>query len=64
MNAEPRSRWWTKITRDLVLFTTGLVLTVNEAILRNGVERPSLLVLYAGMMGFPAVIRYDEKRRK
>lgn len=52
-----------KITRDLVLFTAGLGLTVNEAVVRNGTERPSLLVLFAAMMGLPALLRYDESRR-
>lgn len=58
-----RTRWWSKITRDIVLFAAGLALTVNEA-LRAGPERPSLLVLFAGMMGLPAVMRFDEQRRK
>lgn len=63
MPSSTRARWWTKISRDLVLFAVGLGLTINEA-LRAGPERPSLLVLYAGMMGLPAILRFDEQRRK
>lgn len=57
-----KTRWWSKITRDVVLFTAGLALTINEGLLRDG-DRPSLLVLYAGMMGLPAIFRFDEQRR-
>lgn len=60
--SEPRKRWSQKITRDAVLFTTGLALTINES-LQAGPERPSLLVLFAGMMGLPAILRFDEQRR-
>lgn len=48
-----------RIGRDTVLFTTGLVLTVNEA-LRSGAERPTLLLLFAAMMGLPAILARDE----
>ena len=47
--------------RDVILFLTGLGLIVNEAVLREGPERPTLLVLYAGMVGLPAFLRRDEK---
>ena len=36
------------------MFFTGLGLTIREA-LTKGPERPSLYVLYAGMMGLPFV---------
>lgn len=49
--------------RDVVLFLSGLGLTINEALIREGQERPSLIMLYAGMMGLPAVLRADERRR-
>jgi hypothetical protein len=61
--ADERRAWWTKVTRDLVLFSAGLLLTINEA-LRSSVDRPDLLVLFAGMMGLPAMLRYDEQRRR
>lgn len=48
--------------RDVALFLTGLSLIVYEAVLREGPERPTLLVLYAGMVGLPAFLRSDEKR--
>ena len=48
--------------RDTTLFLAGLGLIVHEAVLRSGPERPSLLVLYAGMIGLPALLRADEKR--
>jgi hypothetical protein len=48
--------------RDTVLFLTGIGLIIYEAVLRSGTERPTLLVLYAGMVGLPAFLRVDEKR--
>lgn len=51
-----------RITRDAVLFVAGLLLLINEAVLRNGAERPYLLVVFAGMMGLPVFLRSDEKR--
>lgn len=55
----PRSsltRW-----RDSILFAAGLGLIVHEAV-RDGAERPTLLILYAAMIGLPAFLRADEKR--
>lgn len=51
-----------KISRDTILFVTGLCLTIFEAVFRAG-DRPTLLLLYAGMMGLPFVLRADEVRR-
>lgn len=48
-------------TQRSLVFFTGLMLTVHEA-LGNGVERPSLYVLFAGMMGFPLVDIYARRR--
>lgn len=61
---EQRKRFWQKITRDLVLFVAGLGLLFNEAIIRQGDPRESLLLIYAGMLGLPAILRADEMRRK
>ncbi len=47
--------------RDTVLFLAGLSLTIFEATARSGPERWGLLVLYAGMMGLPLVLRGDER---
>lgn len=54
-----------QITRDGVLFVTGLGLLLWEALARGGAEpRPTLLAVYAGMMGLPFVFRADDARRK
>jgi hypothetical protein len=55
-------RWSFAGWRDTVLFLTGIGLIINEAVLRSGPERPSLLILYGGMVGLPAILRVDEKR--
>jgi hypothetical protein len=57
-----RPRLSAKGWRDTLLFLTGLALIINEAVLRDGTERPTLLVLYAGMVGLPAFLRIDERR--
>lgn len=44
------------------MFLAGLGLTIREALLR-GPERPSLYVLFAGMMGLPIVWGNGEKLR-
>lgn len=53
-----------KITRDTVLFTVGLVLTVNEAVWKDGTSDPGLVLLFAGMMGLPVVLWADQLRAK
>lgn len=55
---------WPKVTRDGFLLGAGVVLTINEAILRGGPERPYLLMLFAGMMGLPVFLRQDEKKQE
>ncbi len=52
-----------RITRDGIMFTAGLGLTINEAIIRVGSERPTLLIMFAAMMGLPFILRADEIRR-
>lgn len=49
--------------RDLTLFVLGLLGTAHETLVTAG-ERPSLLVLFAAMMGLPAFLRADERRRR
>lgn len=51
------------ISRDSMLFAGGLLGVLHETVLTN-VERPSLLVLFGGMMGLPAFLRADEKRKE
>lgn len=53
-----------KFTRDGTLLGAGLVLLIYEAVGYSGPPRVSLLVIYGGMMGLPAVLRVDEFRRK
>ena len=48
--------------RNGTLFVVGLLLIIHEAIIREGPERPALLILYAGMVGLPAFLKADEKR--
>lgn len=56
-----RRRWWKRVTRDSILFTVGLAGIIHEAATR-GVERPTLLLIFAGMVGLPAFIQRDERR--
>lgn len=48
--------WKFRLSRDIVLFTVGLLGVVHEMIFTPG-ERPSLLILFAAMMGLPLVLR-------
>lgn len=52
-----------RLSRDSLLFAGGLLGVLHETLFTN-VERPSLLVLFGGMMGLPAFLRADEKRKK
>lgn len=49
--------------RDATLFLAGLLLTVNESVVHQGPERPTLLLLFAAMMGLPFILRADEQRK-
>jgi len=49
--------------RDMILFFGGLAGVANEALFQNA-ERPTLLLLYAAMMGLPAFLRADDKNDK
>jgi hypothetical protein len=48
------NRW--PIIRDVLLFLGGLAGVMHETIISR-VERPSLLLLFAAMMGLPAFLR-------
>lgn len=50
------------LIRDIAIVTTALLLIVFEAVFREGPERPTLLLLYTGMLGLPAFLRADQKR--
>ena len=48
--------------RDIAIVVTALVLIIFEAVFRAGPERPTLLLLYTGMLGLPAFLRADQRR--
>lgn len=52
-----------RVARDTVLFSAGLIGIAHETFINHG-ERPSLLVLFAGMIGLPVFLRADEKGPK
>ena len=53
------TRW--PITRDIILFFAGLAGVLHETVLRSA-ERPTLLILFAAMMGLPIVLNADQRR--
>lgn len=52
-----------RISRDGVLFAAGLLGVLHETAFVNE-ERPTLLLLFAAMMGLPAFLRADEARKQ
>lgn len=58
-----RRRRWPRITRDGLTFTIGVGGILYETI-RQGAERPSLLMLFAMMVGLPAFFQADERRER
>jgi hypothetical protein len=53
------SRW--PLLRDVVLFTAGLLGVAHETLIANA-ERPTLLLLFAAMMGLPIILNADQRR--
>lgn len=53
---------WKNI-RDIVLFFSGLAGVFYETVISVS-ERPTLLLMFAAMMGLPAFLRTDEKPDK
>lgn len=51
-------RW--PLIRDITLFLGGLAGVAHETLISH-VERPTLLLLFAAMLGLPAFLRGDEK---
>ncbi len=47
-----------KLGRDTILFIAGLAGIANETLLQHA-ERPTLLILFGGMVGLPAFLRAD-----
>lgn len=54
-------RW--KNVRDVVLFLAGLAGVFHETVIA-ATERPTLLLMFAAMMGLPAFLRTDERERE
>ncbi len=52
-----------KITRDVILFTFGLVGVGWETFAQNA-DRPTLLLLFGAMIGLPAFLKADEARKE
>lgn len=50
------------LIRDIAIVATALLLIIFEAVFRDGPERPTLLLLYTGMLGLPAFLRADQRR--
>lgn len=52
---------WPRL-HDILLFTGGLAGVLHETVLRDGPERPTLLILFAAMLGLPAFLAGDRDR--
>lgn len=52
-----------RVTRDGILFFAGLLGVVHETLIAK-TDRPTLLLLFAAMMGLPAFLNKDEKEQK
>lgn len=59
-SAEVRAAAWFPLVRDVGLFLGGVAGVAYETIGRN-VERPTLLLLFAAMMGLPAFFPKGDK---
>lgn len=59
----PAKRLTAKVARDTVLFVGGLLGVVHET-LWSKADRPTLLLLFAAMMGLPSFLGKDEKGSK
>jgi hypothetical protein len=59
LSTQRRNPRW-KLSRDAVLFASGLAGIAYETITNHG-DRPTLLILFGGMVGLPALLRQDER---
>lgn len=57
-----RKKGFKKFSRDSVLFAAGLLGVLHETVFSEQ-DRPTLLLLFAAMMGLPAFLRADEARK-
>lgn len=55
------TRW--PFLRDIVLFVAGLAGVAHETLIADA-ERPTLLLLFAAMMGLPIILNADQRRGK
>lgn len=60
MTANSKTR---RLTRDGFLFVVGIAGIAYETLYRDG-ERPTLLLLFAGMIGLTQFMRRDEKEEE
>jgi hypothetical protein len=54
------TRW--PLIRDILLFFGGLAGVTYETV-SSQIDRPTLLLLFAAMMGLPAFLRSDESKK-
>lgn len=47
------------VIRDILLFSGGMLGVLHETLI-SATERPTLLILFAAMMGLPAFLRKDD----
>lgn len=52
-----------QFTRDGVLFVTGLMGIGYETLIEK-IDRPTLLILFGGMIGLPAFLKKDTEHRE
>lgn len=62
-NEESLRKRLPKIGRDSILFFAGLAGVFHETVVAES-ERPSLLLMFATMIGLPAFLRNDEKDKE
>ena len=53
-------RFSVQVQRATVVFVAGLAGMAHQTLI-EGADRPTLLIIYAGMLGLPAFLRGDEK---
>lgn len=52
-----------RVTRDGILFLSGLIGIGYETVISQ-TDRPTLLLLFAAMIGLPAFLNKDEKEQE
>lgn len=62
MTRQDRRERRVRVTRDSVLFASGLAGVFYETVFDKA-DRPTLLLLFGAMMGLPAFLRSDEQVR-